>query len=234
MKKWDAGLLLLVCDLAFAQNQSTPVIRIDINLVQVDAIVTDSRNRHITDLTADDFVVLQDGKPQTISNCSYIVTGTSAAPAISPITRPAGLSPAPPPALKPAEVRRMFALVVDDLGLSFTSMALVRDALRKFVDQQRQPGDMAAVIRTSAGLGVLQQFTTDKTLLHAAIDRVKFTMGRVGVDSFTPGGQLDDPNQVYAAPWPYREPFRPRTSRPRRTSFTPRCSPWRLWGPSST
>lgn len=200
MKKWDAGLLLLVSFLAFAQNQSTPVIRIDVNLVQVDAIVTDSKNRHVSNLTADDFIVLQDGKPQTISNCSYVATGTSSAPAISPNPRPAGQSPvppAPPPALKSAEVRRMFALVVDDLGLSFTSMAYVRDALRKFVDQQMQPGDMAAVIRTSAGLGVLQQFTTDKTLLHAAIDGVKFSMGRVGVDSFGPVNQIDDPNDVY-------------------------------------
>jgi len=110
-----------------------------------------------------------------------------------------GPVPAPVAPLKTADVRRTFAPVVDDLGLSFTSMAQVRDGLRKFVDREMQPGDLAAIIRTSAGLGVLQQFTTDKNLLHAAIDHVKFTMGRVGVDSFTPGGQLDDPNAVYPA-----------------------------------
>lgn len=41
------------------------VIRIDVNLVQVDAVVTDSRGRRVTDLPASAFEVLQDGKPQT-------------------------------------------------------------------------------------------------------------------------------------------------------------------------
>ena len=69
-------------------------------------------------------------------------------------------------------------MVVDDLGLSFESTAQVRKMLTTFVDKQMQPGDLAAIIRTGAGMGSLQQFTSDKNLLHAAIDHVKFNAFR--------------------------------------------------------
>ena len=65
----------------------------------------------------------------------------------------------------------------------------MRNALKKFVDQQMQPGDLVAIIRTGAGIGALQSFTADKRQLYAAIDRVKFNaIGRVGVSSFEPLG----------------------------------------------
>ena len=77
--------------------------------------------------------------------------------------------------------------MVDDLGLSFDSIARIRQSLQKWVDQQMQPGDLVAVIRTGAGMGALQQFTGDKRMLYAAIDRVKFNgLGRVGISSFAP------------------------------------------------
>src|SRR5438477_6010068 len=48
------------------------VIRINVNLVQVDAVVTDSKGRPVTDLTKDDFEVFQDKRPQTITAFSFI------------------------------------------------------------------------------------------------------------------------------------------------------------------
>jgi VWFA-related protein len=196
----SVAVFLLTCAAALPQGRSPVVIRVDVNLVQVDAVVTDSRSKHVGNLKAEDFVVLQDGKPQTITSFSYITTGNGTVAAAPPAVRPNG-APAPPPeALKTTDVRRMFALVVDDLNLSFESIAHVRDGLRKFVDHDMQPGDMAAIIRTSGGLGVLQQFTTDRDLLHAAIDHVKFTYGGMGVYSFEPVGELTDPNAVYPVP----------------------------------
>jgi VWFA-related protein len=56
-----------------------------------------------------------------------------------------------------------------------------------------EPGDLVAIIRTGSGMGALQQFTADKRLLYAAIDRVKFnSFGRVGISSFTPLGSGPD------------------------------------------
>jgi VWFA-related protein len=78
-------------------------------------------------------------------------------------------------------------VVVDDLGLSFESTYYVRRALKKFVDEQIQPGDLVAIIRTSGGIGALQQFTNDKRQLYAAVERVKWNaIGRGGVSAFAP------------------------------------------------
>ncbi len=66
-------------------------------------------------------------------------------------------------------------------------MHFVRRGLRKVVDEEVRPGDLTAVMRTSAGMGALQQFTTDKRLLHAAIERVRwYPGGRAGVGAFAP------------------------------------------------
>ena len=70
---------------------------------------------------------------------------------------------------------RVLAIVVDDLGLSFESTAYVRKMLTSYVDTQVEPGDLVAIIRTAGGVGTLQQFTTDRRLLTAAIDRVRWS-----------------------------------------------------------
>jgi VWFA-related protein len=190
--------------IAFAQNPAprpgpatgavpNTVIRIDVNLVQVDAVVTDSGQRRIANLQAADFEVLQDGKPQTIANFSYVSTkpGTAAAAPANRVAqaKPAkGETPPPPPVLQPAEVRRTLALVVDDLGLAGENIPRVRAAIRSFIDQQMRPGDLVAIVRTGAGMGALQQFTTDKRLLYAALERVQYGQSRVGMSSFAPLG----------------------------------------------
>jgi len=175
-------------------------IRTNVNLVQVDAIVTDANDRQVTDLKAGDFEILQDGKPQAITNFSYISIkpgGTRDVPAVVPKGTLVP-TPRPPVALKPNQVRRTVALVVDDLGLSFASIAQLRSALKKFVDERIEPGDLVAILRTGAGMGALQQFTADKRILYAAIDCVRYNaFGRVGVSSFAPfravGTDVDTP-----------------------------------------
>lgn len=173
------------------QPSDQDVIHINVNLVQVDAVVTDSKHHGVTDLKAGDFQVLQDGKPQKITNFSYVSLkpAASAESAPVPISKVKGAPQPPPVPVRPEQARRLIALVVDDLGLAFDSVARVRGALKKFVDEQMQPGDLVAVVRTGAGMGALQQFTADKRVLNAAIDRVRFnSMGRVGVSSFDPIG----------------------------------------------
>lgn len=188
--------------IAFAQNptpQTGPaagaaantVIRIDVNLVQVDAVVTDSRGRRVPDLKPASFEILQDGKPQTITNFSYVSTKPLAEGAAhrAALAKPVkGEAPPPPPVLRPTEVRRTLALVVDDLGLAGENIPAVRNAIRSFIDEQMRPGDLVAIVRTGAGMGALQQFTTDKRLLYAALDRVKYGESRVGMSSFAPLG----------------------------------------------
>ncbi len=175
------------------QNQTPPpedpddeVVQITTNLVQVDAVVTDRDGRPVADLTAEDFEILEDSQQQPITNFSYV---TLAPEPVQPEASSASTKTlTPPPArLRPQQVRRTIALVVDDLGMSFSSTFFVRDSLKKFVREQVQPNDLVAIIRTSVGSGALQQFTTDKRQLYAAIERLRWTPnGRGGISAFDP------------------------------------------------
>ena len=70
---------------------------------------------------------------------------------------------------------RVMAIVVDDLRMSFRSIVDVRTMLNRYVDRQLLPGNLVAIIRTAGGAGALQQFTTDRRLLKAAIERVRWS-----------------------------------------------------------
>ncbi len=65
--------------------------------------------------------------------------------------------------------------MVDDLSLPVDNVHLVRRALKKYVDEQLEDGELSAVLRVSSGVGVLQQFTSDKRLLNAAVERVRWS-----------------------------------------------------------
>jgi VWFA-related protein len=162
------------------------VVRISTNLVQVDPIITDSKGKQVTDLRAEEVQILEDGKPQTITNFSYIALAATEASRPSGPAKPVdkNVPPVPPVRLRPEQVRRTIALVVDDLGLSFESSYYVRRALKKFVDQQMEDGDLVAIIRTGGGIGALQSFTSDKRQLYAAVEKVKWNpLGRGGVNA---------------------------------------------------
>lgn len=170
------------------QQNDEDVVKITTNLVQVDAVVIDKNGKQVTDLRPEELEILEDGRPQKITNFSYVALESATAVREEPAkTNDRNAPPVPPVRLKPEQVRRTIALVVDDLGLSFESVYSVRQALKKFLDQQMQPGDLVAIIRTSGGIGALQQFTSDKRQLYASIEKIKWTVsGRGGVSVFAP------------------------------------------------
>jgi hypothetical protein len=90
--------------------------------------------------------------------------------------------------LKPEDVRRSMVLVVDDLSLSFESMYSVRRTLRKFIDEQMQPGDLVALWETGRSNSVFQQFTSDKRVLQAAVENLRWNPVGLGlIDPFAAG-----------------------------------------------
>src|SRR5205807_1699613 len=98
------------------QTQKTPpvnTIRVSVNLVQVDAVVTDSKGKQVTDLKAEDFEILQDGRPQSITGLSYITTSPEGVPSgPRPLATQGKAVPLPPPSkLRLTDVRRTIALV---------------------------------------------------------------------------------------------------------------------------
>jgi VWFA-related protein len=153
------------------------VVRITTNLVQIDAVVTDKSGKRVVDLKPDEMEIYEDSQVRAITNFSYINLNSNS-PAPTSQAQKAGVTGAPlvPRRLRPDQVRRTIALVVDDLGLSFESAVHVRQSLKKFLDEQLQPDDLVAIIRTSGGIGALQSFTTDRRQLYAAIDKVKWNL----------------------------------------------------------
>jgi VWFA-related protein len=197
------ALLLLLCTLLPALAQTPPqtqkpagddkddVVKITTNLVQVDAVVTKD-GKPVTNLTADDFEILEDGKRQTITSFAFIsnVPNTASQPVTTDAKKTGPVVPYAP--VKPNESRRTIAFVIDDLGLSAESMHQVKRQLRKFVAEQLQPNDLVAIIRTSGEMGALQQFTNDKRILTRAVDQLRWNYcSRVGVHVFAPFGSSD-------------------------------------------
>jgi VWFA-related protein len=170
-----------------SSREDDAVVRITTNLVQVDVVVTDKNGKQVTDLKPEDFELREDGRSQKVTNFSYISTSPLDKPEIAPQpVMNAQPAPAKQVQLRPDQVSRTMALVVDDLGLSFESVQYVRQALNKFVEEQIQPGDLVAIIPTSGGSGIFQQFTSDKRQLQAAIKQIKWRLGREGVSAFVP------------------------------------------------
>lgn len=155
------------------------VVRITTNLVQLDVVVTDAKGNQVTDLKSEDFEVLQDGRAQQITNFSYVSTvapGTPTAREAARLPRPDKREIGPPPqAPRRERVRRTLVFFVDDLNMSFPGIVRARDAISKIIDEQLQPGDLMAIIRTGSQAGMLQQLTGDRRLLHAAADQIRWS-----------------------------------------------------------
>ena len=161
MRPWLVSTIVLAAGTAAGQSVPAPpdketrsplVIRSGVELVQVDTVVTDGKGRHVTDLRAEDFEILEDGRPQEITNCEYVETAAATAPSAVPRSAQAPLSR--------DEVKRAMAIVVDDLGIAFQDIHTVRDGLRKFIDTDVAPGDMVAIVRTSGGMGICLLYTS--------------------------------------------------------------------------
>lgn len=175
------------------QPDSQDVVRITTNLVQVDVVVT-KEGKPVTDLQAEDFEIFEDGKPQTITNFSYVsnVPASLSAKAESK-TKDKTVAPVPPAKINPQDQRRIVALVIDDLGMSWESMVRVRMQIKKFL-AELSPNDLVAIIRTGGDVGSLQQFSNDQRLLQSAAEHLRWNpCSRTGLYVFAPhGAQGDD------------------------------------------
>lgn len=193
MKKFIPALTLILFLPIFLFAQNPPddgedVVKITTTLIQLDVTVTDSKGNPVKDIKPEEIEIYENGEKQKVSNFSFI--SGAAEKTNEPVDKPEKKNvPVLPPTttVRPGQIRRTIALVVDDLTLSFQSVYYVRSALKKFVDEQMQDGDLVAIIRTGAGIGALQQFTSDKRQLYAAIEKVRWNpIGNGGVGAFAP------------------------------------------------
>ncbi len=170
------------------QSSATPpiedddVVKISTALIQLDVVVTDKSGNLVTDLKSEDFEVMENDEPQKITNLSYFAGQKNA-------TVNGGLNNVNTNDMAPkvGDVRRTVAIVIDDAGLSSQSVVAVKKELAKVIIEQFEPGDLVAIIKTSGSVGVLQQFTTDKTKLLAIIESLRFQpLTSVGLSPASP------------------------------------------------
>ena len=152
---------------ASAQDAPPVTFRVEVNYVEVDALITDAQGNLITDLTANDFELLEDGKPQTISNFSLVNI---------PLERPerplfASMPIEPDVQTNTGSEGRMYLLLLDSLHTSPANVIKVKALAKKFVTENLAANDMAAVVFTRGTSDASQDFTSNKRLLLQAIDQ---------------------------------------------------------------
>jgi VWFA-related protein len=150
------------------------LVRIETELVQIDVLVEDRQGRPVKGLQREDFLLLEDGKPQSLA---HFAIGTAERPArwmARRDRRPArGQTGEPSPLSDPAIVEgRRIIFTIDDLHLSPSTLLVAKKALRRFIFERLGPQDEAALITTSGALGLVQQLTQERTILGRAIDRL--------------------------------------------------------------
>ena len=151
------------------RQEPGPVFRLTVSLVQVDAVVTDRKGRHVTTLGPADFQVLQDGKPQPVTAVAYVRADErylDASGAPEPVVIPTS----------PRQARRVIALVVDDSRMTFESIYRTRMGLQRFVDGELQADDLVTVVTTSGTRGTSWPFTFSRPELRAAVNRLRFSL----------------------------------------------------------
>ncbi|HSW39016.1 MAG TPA: VWA domain-containing protein [Acidobacteriota bacterium] len=150
-------------------------IRVQTDLFEIRAVVTDRRGNLIENLRLEDFELLQDGEPQEISFFSIVEAAASGEPDAeadaAPVGAPAGQKSLGMQLNEPSP--RTAMLYVDNLHLDFQNLNWVKQNLHRFIDENMTPQDMIAIVTSDGSLGIAQQFTRDRQVLRAAIDRIK-------------------------------------------------------------
>lgn len=141
--------------------------RVEVNYVEVDAVVTDATGRLVTDLTQADFEVLEDGRPQTVT--AFSLVNLPIERAVRPLF--AGGPIESDVSANTIAEGRIYMLVLDDLHTNFANTARVRQFLRAFIENNFGTNDLAAVVYTSGRSTAGQEFTSSRRLLVEAVDR---------------------------------------------------------------
>jgi VWFA-related protein len=181
MSRWPVSLaaVSLCVTLATAQQPppERPQFRTGVEIVHLDVSVLDRDRRPVRGLTADDFTVLEDGRPQPI-----VVFNAVDIP--DPEPPPAGWMREVAPevaANEGSQERRLFLILIDDAMLQGDPVLPrnVRDIGRRIVDRLG-PSDLAAVVFTLDNRNS-QDYTSDRGRLLSAIDKADMRFRDMGV-----------------------------------------------------
>ena len=173
-----AAILVLAAGSALSAGQAgkpstdAPTFKVQVDYVEVDTVVTDRNGTMVRDLRKEDFQVFEDGKPQSISAFSLVDIPIERYE--RPLFASQPIEPDTSTNARPFD-GRMYVAVIDDLHVYTGHTAQVKNAARQFIERRLGANDLMAVVHVGAADSASQDFTSNKRLLLAAVDR---TLGR--------------------------------------------------------
>ena len=115
------------------------VVQVGLDLIRIDASVTDKSGRPVTDLRAEDFILEVDGRRQKVANAAYV----------GPSLPGAGGGTSSSPADGNPYAESIVVFVVDDLNMSYKSMYDAKRSLARFAEELGPSRPLMALRRTS-------------------------------------------------------------------------------------
>ena len=169
------------------KQQPRPTFRSGVDLVLVNVVVRDRNGQIVRGLTRGDFIVTEDGRPQTISTFGFeeldARPAEMAAPSIPTVLGAIGRAPdAPAAPLSAAPIenlqgRRIIVLLFDLSSMQPEELQRAFDSARDYVERRLAPADVMAITSLSTSLQVIQDFTADRAALISAINRLSGVEG---------------------------------------------------------
>ena len=158
-----------------AQAPSLPVpdlvLPTGVEVIRIEVMVSGKHGRPRAGLQKEDFVVLEDGRPQPIVQFHAFARPAAAPPPVAPAT---GQPPAPVAEEEGEDLlpSRYVVLAIDDVHMGFESLVRVRKALRRFLMEDLRPEDQVALVTTSGASALSQEFTSDRAVLQQVLSRL--------------------------------------------------------------
>jgi VWFA-related protein len=189
--------LLLAAVVAWPAAQPTaqeqPVFRTSRNIISVDVIVRDRSGAVVKGLTAADFEIREDGRPQDILSFTFEQIAESpaivkSAPLLAGVeervaenttaaARPAAATAPGPMKSEALAGRRLIVLLFDVSSMEPEEIQRAVDSARKYVSDQMSAADLVAVATVSTQLDVLTDFSGDRTAVDGALTQLAYTEG---------------------------------------------------------
>ena len=149
-------------------SAAQPTFRAHVNAVEVDARVVNQHGAFVPDLTAGDFEILEDGRPQEVRFVRLVEIRQR-----RPLDSRTGSQPWKADVASNARPfeGRIYLIVVDDLHTSPVRTNLMRKVALEFVERNVSSVDLATVLSTSGNRDASQEFTNDRARLENAISK---------------------------------------------------------------
>ncbi len=173
--------------------------------------VLDRNGRPIEDLTKDDFQVLEDGKPQKLQAVDLQHLANTTLPPIDqqlqqrPPEQPKGYNPdvekaaAKSDLLSKYQDRRLMVLLFDFSSMEPAEQIRAKNAAIKFLSNQMTSSDMVSVMAYGTVLKTVQDFTSDRDLLVAAINKFRIGESSENAEAADTGPDAQDQSGQFVA-----------------------------------